>query len=667
MSVMAKAKPAQNQDTPLIFDITLNDTTLAGMVKRRAEEAKKHWNEKYDLEKTRENNRKVYTAESAEKKPRDERYQDVFSDNIVFKAVRTILSFIGGRITQPEVTPASAEDLSQQFATDFEKAMVLEIERMYGKQKVKMALEDLLAGQRIGILMLSYNDSKKKLELVHCEPNSVVIGSRSGLLDEPDFIQLTQKRSVAKLIQQFPDKKDVIYRLYGITKGVPSQLEDEKEITINWLFFEDEDAIKLGVIFMAGDQLLGKMSDPNWVEDGDNFIDEHMMPFIFFNFLNDGKGYIDYTSFLEQAQRNQEQYNKRGQTISENAEYAGVGVPVFAGGAIKEETAARLQFNPKQRVILSDDATNVAQAFTTWKADPLQQFVFEDKNKLEQSIYDTFGTNQVQTAGESNTNTLGEAVLLRNQAEGRQQELIDAVDTGMTRLYKLLAQMMYRYYDEEQFFNLLGDDGRFEQVVISQKKIADNIGARISVKSGTNMPVDRSQKIAIAKELMNSNRIGTLRLYKELGIENPEEAYKEYVREKLLPAADLTEMNKDIQSREAEEDLQLVIGGKKPIEREDIDENYIVYLTNYLLTQKYEQLPEAQQQSVSQFIAEVIAQANRKALKMQTQEPVQPAMPDPNQPVPPEGDTMAQPQGAGMGAPQPTTVGAPATEPQLVQ
>jgi hypothetical protein len=53
---MATKQAAKTDDSPLIFDLNLNDTTILGMVSRRAEEAKAHWNKEYDLDKTREAN-----------------------------------------------------------------------------------------------------------------------------------------------------------------------------------------------------------------------------------------------------------------------------------------------------------------------------------------------------------------------------------------------------------------------------------------------------------------------------------------------------------------------------------------------------------------------------------------------------------------------------------
>lgn len=616
-----KTKPAD--DTPLVFDLNLPDTTLAGMVTRRASEATGHWEKLYNLSRIREDNKKLYTSEYVQKQIRDERYEDIFSDNKLFTSIRTILPFITSRLTQPEIIPANDDSLSRQFAKDFEKILVEIGENEYARDKVKLALQDLLTGQRVGVLKWVYNPSKDKLELEYCSPDSIVIGKRSRLHEEPDFVQHTQERTIGDLIRQFPDKADSIYRQFSITKAVPSQLERIVKITENWLFVEEDDNLKLGIVWMYESGLmLGKMSDPNWIDGGKNALDEHMMPFIFFNFLNDGSGYIDNTSFIEQAQYNQKNYDKRGSTIAENAAYAGIGVPVFGKGAVKEETAAKVRFSPVQRVLL--DTEDVSKSFTTWTAGQLPSFIIEDKQDMKQSVLDVFGTNQIQQGStpDSQSNTLGQDVLLRNQAEGRQQELIDCIDNGMKRFFNIESQMVYRYWDSDHYYNFIGDDGEFEHLVINQSKIAKNLGITIKIKSGSSLPVDRSQKTAQALELAKMNRIGTLKLYKELGVDDPEQTYKEFLREHLLPFGDLSEMDKETFDREADEDLQLVIAGKQPKQREDMTQDYLTYLNEYLLSQRFEQLPQSSQLRVSQYIAEVIAQATRKVLKMQTQQPI---------------------------------------------
>lgn len=622
MANATKPKPAD--DSPLVFDLNLPDTTLGNMVNRRASEATAHWNKEYNLEKARTDNRKMVNSDYLKRKLRSDDDDEIFSDNKIFTAIRTLVPFLTSNMTQPEITPANADGLSRQFAQDFEKILVEVAEDAYGRDQVKLAIQDVLSGERVGILKWVYNPNKGKLELLHVRPDSCVIGKRSKLHEEYDFFQETQERTVGDLVRQFPDKKQQIYKVFSIQKGVPSQLEEMKKITENWIFVEEEDALKLGIIWMIADTntVLGAISDPNWNDSGQNMLDEHMMPYITFNFLNDGSGYIDSTSFVEQAQYNQRNYDRRGQTIADNAEYAGIGVPVFGAGAVKEETAAKVRFNPKTRILL--DTEDVGKSFTTWNGGQLQPFVFSDKLDAKQQIFDIFGTNQIQMGStvENPNQNLGQDVLLRNQAEGRQQELIDCVDNGMDRLYQIEAQMIYRYFDTPHYYNFIGDNGEFEHLILTQKKMADNAGIKIRIKSGTSLPVDRSQKLATALELAKMNRIGTLELYRQLGVEDPETKYKEFLTEHLLPFGDLQKADEDKYSREAEEDLQVAIGGKIPDDREDITDDYIQYLNEYMYTNKFHLLNAKQQQDVKVFVANVIAQAQRKALVMSTQQNV---------------------------------------------
>ena len=590
------------------------------MIKRRADEASKHWEKTYNLAKVRQSNSKLYNTDYAKEKLRDARYEDIFADNRLFTATRTVLPFITSRITQPEVTPANGTDTAIQFAADFEKTMVELADSLYARDKIKLAVQDLLAGQRVGVLKWVYNPAKDCLALEHCDPASILVDGHTALHDEPTFIQHSQERSVGELLRQFPSKKEAIFRIFKIQKGVASQLEQRYRITENWMFVDnDRGEQQLVIVWEYNGTILGKITDPNWREKKENVVPDHMMPFVFFNFLNDGKGYIDHTSFIEQAEHSQRNYDRRGQTIAENAQYGGVGVPVFASGAIKAETAAKVQFSPVQRIVLDTD--DLSKSFTTWNTQNLPNYIVEDKFDLRNNIDNIFGTPNVFRGEQSQNNTLGQDVLIRDQAEGRQQELVDCIDAAMQRFYLLEAQLIYRYFDKEKFYNFIGDDGQFEEVVISQAKIAKNVGVKIKVKSGSSLPVDRAQKRATAVKLLEMNKIGTLRAYKELGIDEPEEAFKQFLLEQAAPAQLLSEVDKGLFNSEAERDLQVVIGGQVPKEREDLHPEYIAHLNEYLLTDKYHQLPNKAQLAVSDFVQAVIVKAQEKLAKMEQQMP----------------------------------------------
>ncbi len=74
--------------------------------------------------------------------------------------------------------------------------------------------------------------------------------------------------------------------------------------------------------------------------------------------------------------------------------------------------------------------------------------------------------------------------------------------------------------------------------------------------------------------------------------------------------------------REANEDIQIVLGGGTPDEREDISPEYINYLNEWLLTDKFMLLQQKQSKTaakLSQFVDGIIAKAQRKADKLALQ------------------------------------------------
>lgn len=617
-----------------IFNVNqITDVSFGAMVKRRNEEASAHWEKKHRLKTIRLENNKNYLATYIEEQLIDQRYQEVYSDNRLFTAVRTLLPFLTGRVTAPEVTPANGDDASVQFAEDFEEALQRHADKQMARGKIRLAIQDVLRGQRVGYLKWRYDGPNDDVVLEYVPAESVVIGKRSKLFEEPDYARHTQPRTVASLIAQFPDKEKKILELFGVQRRVPSQLEKEYDIDEDWIWLDIDGEQQLVVGWSYQNFVFGKMTDPNFDEGGNNIIRRSMIPLVFFNFLNDGSGYIDQTSFIEQSKWSQHNYNKRGQVIAESAKYGGTGVPIFAKGAITQKDVSKIRFSPIQRVLL--DTADVNKAFTTWQSDALPNYIVQDKQDLSVSIDNIWGIPDVLRGEQSDSRTLGQDMLIRDQAEGRQADPIDCIDDAMTRFYLLEAQFMYRYFDEKRFYNYMGNDGKFVSIVVSNTDIRKNLGIEINVKAGTSLPIDRAQKRATIMELLKGNKVSTLVAYKELGLfDDPEEAYKQLIKETIIPFSVVSDMDKTIKSREAEQDLQAVIAGEDPTERDDITDDYIQHLTNYLLTNKYHQLEDKNTKAarrVDQFVQGVIDQAKLKMAKLQNQEPIT----DPNQLMPP--------------------------------
>lgn len=645
-------------DTSALFDLNLPDDVLSGMIGRRADSARAHFERKYNLTKVRNDNKELYTSEYALKRLRTLQDTTPFIDNRLFVAVRVLTPFLVGRLSQPEVTPAKGTDLALQFAKDFERILVKVAEDADAKAKWRLAVQDVLKGQRKGVLKWSYDPDYDELCLEYVPPDAVIVDGHTRLYEEPRFVQHIQERTVDEMLTQFPDKAAKIKDWFGAVAGTVTQaeLEQTKTVTENWLFTKDSAGEKtLAVVWLYKNTVLGKMTDPNWNPNGRNFLKRPMMPFVFINLLNDGSGYEDETSFIEQAQYAQKNYDKAGQIIIDHSDNAS-GVPVFGKGAIQDEDVAKVRFNNKQRLSLGVE--DVKTGFTVWQAPTLQNTVVEDKFDHRNNIDNIFGTPAIFQGKKTDSDTATQDVMLRDQAEGRQEDPVDCINFAARRSYQIETQLVWRYFDEEHYYNFMGSDGKFEQLVISSDRLAKNAGIEIDVEEGSNLPVDRSQKRAVIKMLFEAGKYPTLQAYKDLGIDNPEDVYEQYLKELTDPAAAIADARKKLFDREAEQDLDVVIGGKVPDEREDISPEYVQYLNDYLLTDKYRMLKPNEQQSVSQFIQMVTAKAQLKLAKLATQQPIPPSQP----PMGPDGQPVP-PEGAPGEAPAPAVPTPPVAEP----
>lgn len=656
-----------------VYDAPYDDVVLAGVVERRAAKAETHWGkDPYNLTEVRKENKDLYLSEYAKRKNPEEA---IFADNRIFVAIRSITPYLTARLTQPEITPADDSDLGLQFAKDFEKIVVQEATDARAKYKLRLAAGDLLQGQRVGWVKWSYRDGK--LHLDHIAPENILVDGDTDMFDEPFFLQERQPNmTVSQILRKFPHNRANIISWFGLTdkQGSPDwwqTLEKTKEITESWTYMDDPDKDEpvLVCIWMYQKNVLGASVDGLYKPGAKNIIDAPMTPYIWFNFLSDGSSKIDETSFLEQARWSQKGYERIGQAINDNTTFGTSGVPVFAKDALDDDDVPKVRFAPDKRIVLDlkkTGATRIEDAFTTWQATAVQNYVLEDKQDQRNNVDNTFGTPSIFRGEKSDSNTLGQDTILRDQSEGRLQEPVDSIDLGMMRFFLLEAQFIWRYFTEDDYYQFEGDDGGFEQVMLTNEKLRKNAGMGIRVQGGTNLPIDRSQRIATIMALFKINKAPTLQAYKILGVfDDPDKAYKEYLQELADPAAALADADKAMFSREAYEDLYTVIGGKVPDEHDDYDPAYIQFTTDYLNSNKFRLLTPQQQQSVTAFVQMVEAQAQLKLAKMQSQQPVaQPGQPMPGQPpLGPDGQPVS-PGGAPTGPQMPLGVQGPQQAPE---
>lgn len=615
-------KNDQPTTTPSLSNYDGDAVQLVEMLDRKIAASKSHWDKTYKLETVTKENEALYLGNHIAE--RDEDGENPASDNRIFSSVRTIVPYVTSRITEPEVYPSSRAASAKRFAQDIEKALFIHAKNEKARDKAKFALEDAMIRRR-GYLKPRYDAVNRNfctIEYVPCE--SIIIDHKAKPYEEPRYFRHLLDKSVEDLLTMFPDKEKEIYEVFKLNKETvkPEQLEEEHCINEDWAFIRTKDGLDLVVCWNYKKQSFGCIKDPNWNYDGDNFLKSHMMPLVFFNVLSDGRSMIDKTSFVEQAKYLQHTVNEREEQISKNAGIGSVGMPVVASDALADDQAENLTFDPDTVLVLdTGESGSLRDKFDVWKAETLPQAVYESKIDARNAIDNAFGTPNVFRGEQSKNNTLGQDVLVRDQAFGRQQEIVDAIDNAMGRLYDLIAQFLLVYGEEREQFEFNGEDSEFDYVMLNTAELDTKVTIR--VKTGTSMPIDRAQRRATADKAAQQKMIDPLTYWEIMDERNAQKYAKRVTQFVSDPASYMKDEDSEAFNRDAFVDIQKIKNGEQPEFREDLTKEYFDYLNQYVLSGDLEnpQIDPAVKQMITQFIDAQLARGQKMLGIAETQLP----------------------------------------------
>lgn len=601
---------AKQQPAKTVPGINLDDLVMT--LDARISESQTFWNGGvYKLEENAKANQKYYLG--GQVADDDDNQKNL--DNRIFSAIRTIVPYVTTRIPEPEVYPSSNTEHAKKFAEDFEKALHSHAKREKLNQKLKFALEDAIIRRR-GYLKPRYDAVTKNfcsIEYVPCE--SIIIDHKAKVYEEPRYFRHVLDKTVEDLIAMFPEMKAKILETFGLMENSPrSKFLESHEVNEDWSFTPINGQLDLIVCWSYKKVAFGCIQDPNWNYDGENFLDSHMMPLIFLNVLNDGRTYVDKTSFVEQAKYAQQTIDRRVDQIDKNASLGSVGMPVVDSAAMAEDQAQYLSFDSD--TVLELDVTNAGKntindVFTTWKAGPLSPDVYKDKQDAIAAVENAFGASSVMQGNQSDNNTLGQDAMLRDQSQGRQQEIVDAIDAATTRTYQLIAQFLLIYGEEDTIFKFVGENAEFDYIVMHSTNIDTH--AEIQVKGGTSMPIDKMQRRATADKAAQQAMIDPLSYWEIMDQPNAEKYAKRLMDYKADPASFLKDTEEEIFNREAYVDLEILKLGQEPPFRQELVKEYFDHLNEFVLSGALEdpQLGQEKAAAISQFIDKQLARGQK--------------------------------------------------------
>lgn len=623
----AQLDPENTTDTVVqLFDLDLTDEQLTRICTNQLQEDISHWEkEPFLLTQTDKENIAYLIGIQKDGKVNNPNTETPYVDNQLFASVRAILAYATGQTAKPELVPSKTDLRFLNMAQQTQMGLYQHAVDHNVNNEFRLAVKNLVSRKR-GCIKLRYDEHYGPYGDIiteNVDPADIVIGRFSKYGKNPDRVYHRQKASIQELADKFPDQKDVIFNHYGFKRGVYSQTSRVVTYWECWFTYYDNGGPAEGLCWFIPNStiILGKMQNPNWIYKGStrqqkitNMTDHPVKPFIWFNYWNTGRSFIDETCLFDQGRPLQDIINKRGRQIVENADYSNP--RVLANGQLFDEGDATKFVNksPKTIGLLNNMAVdaNINNAVMVIPASQLPSFVMEDKLDARIELNTMMGTPtqfQGSNSSASKNPTLGQDLLIKNQAGALQDDLVAVVSQCWAQYYEYLLQMMNTYLDDDYFVMTKGQDGEYNHIILNSDTIDTNV--RVSITVDSTLPLDKQSQRATAIQLLQLGKLDLLSAFEMIGLPDPQKLVDRTMRSQLDPLGYLASTEQQMMSQEAEADITLITNGKTPEEREDYDEDYLNHWNLFLTTNRFQMLPQPTQVKLTDFLHGV---ANKAAL-----------------------------------------------------
>ncbi len=609
-----------------VFDIDASDHDITSTLRNRIAKSEKFYQEdpQYKIKKTRDNNKKMLWGNhyGASWYPSLLNSSIKYEEPEIYVGLQSIIAYLTSRIHEVEARPFNDSVQAKFIAEDFAKfAQAHGVEFNIINLMVRMLFS--LMTDRVGVIKMTWDPNYRGIgEIIpkHIDPSRIVFDHTAGTEDNPGFIAEKVDATVQQLIQRFPEKKQAIFDHLNIKKGTAKQMADRHDYYEVWMTGADKDGNEEEqlVCFMGGLVLL-KTRNPHFLYDIEadtigNYLPSPPKPYITINLLNDGSNKLDQTSLIEMVGSLQHALNRRKRTIAEQAErYAGL--KVWSGSAVDKEDVEDLSGEPDESIVV--DADDVRTAVNKIAPDFLPQFIYEDALDIRNTIHSILGTPPALRGDDPNTETLGEAIMQRDQAAGRMETLVRALDHSMDRYYKMLYHFVKVYYTEEHWKALAGENGTFEYVMMQRDRLED--GLDVGIKNGTSLPLDDAQMGNIAVKLASMDRISTSDLYQLLKLPNASKMYENYIKDKIDPTLLVKDVKTDVGDRTAYMDYEVIKAGKDAPPREDIEAGHINTHREQMVSDDFQNWPADRKRALISHVEAEIESLTRRAIAKEGQ------------------------------------------------
>lgn len=681
---LADVPPGQLDELATLA-IDIPDHQIIRNLENRIQDSVGYWNDPggYNLRVARGDNMRLYLGKQLDVRSLY-RFQIPYIENQIYVAEQAILAYLTAQNPQPEVSPAQNNPRSKVFAAELEKTCAAHGLKVGLQQILESTVRNAL-NKRLGIIYFEFvPDMGKNGEIVPraLNPEEVIIDKNARQGENPAFISRQLKMSVNEACSRWPRKREEIFQELGIVRGTYKQMESILNVRQVWLtYYDSEYKAQEAVVYYFGKVVLEKAKNPNWLHatPEKNFIDAPKKPFLALNFDNDGQHWVDQTSAVEQAGNIQNILNKRGRQYMEIVDKANGILVIDTRSGITKADSQDLTGDPNQHIVIAGQpGVNNQELVFRLPPPQIPRDLLQDKIDARTTIHAIMGTPSEFSGsndGDADPQTLGEAEMKKNQAAGRQDLYVRAIDRLMDNYFEFLVQMMVVWYTDKHYFVYNGGDGEFDYLTMSRDLFED--GVAISVKGGTTLPFDKRREEAIALALIkHGEMISPLDAYKMLHMQNPQQLYDNWAKYKTDPMSLARDALDELDEAKAYVAYVEIMAGKKPEDPDDCSKEFVLSLRKLMLRDEFLKANRKYQQAFIKFTKKALDslelrtgldEMSRQGLQsLDPNVPIQPPQ-APQMPMVPAAPGMA-PGGAspGMGTPPqaPPLLGGPMGAPQ---
>lgn len=576
-----------------------------------------------------------------------------YVQNEIFTAEQVISAYVTSRLPEVEVYPAEDTPESRRLAQNVSSMLRFWAEE-HDLQGILGNIVLAMLNDYVGLIELEWDPNCGKFgDIVphFISSKNAIVDKRAKQGSNPGFFSYTLQNTAEELIAKFPNAK----------QKIEDKVQGKLQTVITWrkcwitCYVDGKPTEALACYF--DNIVLTKNKNPHWIYDEElegvsNYLTEAKKPIIPFNYINDGQHWIDRYGPIDQTIPLQLMIDRIGRQIQKGVAHASP-VLVFNKKALPKPAADQVRGEPWEKILV--DSQDVRTAYGVIQANQIPAFVVNEIERLAKSLHEIFGTPP-QLRGESGNDTATQDLMARNEAQGRLDLLVRAIDRGLDFLFCYVMQMMKVYYTENHYASVLGEDGRYDYVVMNREKIEE--GVKVRVKAGSTLPMNKQRMEKVALELSKLGKISLLSLYEFLDIPNPGKHVERVLKEQVDPVATIEDIRNDEQDANAVEDYELIKAGQSAPPRDDVDPRHIRTHQKQLLSNDFQTWPLERQDELRAHVQlELDKFKMAQGITDEELYPPEPVAPDPSVPV---SFNIPQAMQPGGGAPDMAAPVAPA-------